>query len=89
MYLKTDNEELIELYRALKTNGEIDGVIIVCDYDILFPLANTEYGVDDISDLNEILQDTTLDAYLDIKYRSITVEMEHKMMTGDYEGMVI
>ena len=89
MYLKTDNEELIELYRALKTNGDIDGVINVYDYDILFPLANTEYGVDDISDLNEILQDTTLDAYLDIKYRSITVEMEHKMMTGDYEGMVI
>ena len=89
MYLKTDNEELIELYRALKTNGDIDGVINVYDYDILFPLANTEYGVDDINDLNEILQDTTLDAYLDIKYRSITVEMEHKMMTGDYEGMVI
>ena len=89
MYLKTDNEELIELYRALKTNGDIDGVINVYDYDILFPLSNTEYGVDDISDLNEILQDTTLDAYLDIEYKSITVEMEHKMMTGDYEGMVI
>ena len=89
MYLKTDNEELIELYRALKTNGEIDGVINVCDYYIFFPLSNTEYGVDDISDLNEILQDTTLDAYLDIEYKSITVEMEHKMMTGDYEGMAI
>lgn len=89
MYLKTDNEELIELYRALKTNGDINGFIIVCDYDILFLLSNMEYGVDDISDLNDILQDTTLDAYLDIKYHSITVEMEHKMMTGDYEGMVI
>lgn len=95
MYLKIEHmenetkEDIISLYRALKENRDITGDIEISGDDISFELLNNQYGADDIYDLNEILQDTVLDAYIDFKTVSIIIEVENVIPDGKYDGLVI
>lgn len=95
MYLKIEHmenetkEDIISLYRALKENRDITGDIEISGDDISFEMLNNQYGADDIYDLNEILQDTVLDAYIDFKTVSIIIEVENVIPDGKYDGLVI